>query len=827
MAPGRRRGGGRLKGTSELRLGDLVLAKVKGFPAWPAKISQPEEWGKTPDPRKYFVYFFGTSEIAFVAPADIQAFTFEVKNKLVGRCKGKPLRFTQAVKEICEEFEKLQPKKLNGSEDDTSRDVLGSEDCSIDADGDNAMEVDMTDDSIVNKSHLQMGTKSLDGSISPLERCSQRPGSIDLDEQKPSTAGNVNGSVSPGIHGKQGTCKTDGPIFFKKEVVSTSGSCSDYLSKKEGSRKVANVQRGQSKRASQIAEVHSDKRSNSLTDATAKASTQTNEKVESNSSKDVKRSEWKGKMDNHPTLGLSNLYPEEDALPPSKRHCRGVEATEERVRKNTASSRIESSSGVSVKPSFSVATKRRAVRLCDDEEEEAPKTPIHAGSASKVSCGVDTADKHGAPRGSSTAVQVMKKRLRVEDRSAKELSSAERLVEDASSSSLKIVETKLKKTGGKNSSLSPKRLVSEKISVKDEKTALSSPKVSPPVEDASLSSLKNMEKKLRKTGGKNSYLSPKKLGSEKISVKDGKTAISSPKVSPASVATSRPTPGIEKPSNGETTKPPECNSQKKSPTSQGIVSGVGERSRTPLHKQMSERSKHNSISDRRKATPKSISHLTDAVLASGGVSGNGSVSGKRLEGNRTDKISYLEDLKISDPDTSMKDLIAAAQAKKRLAHLQNLNSNVLFATTMHAEAARSSPSSVSPVVPLGSSSAVRSDALGLQDHSVSPLSDVQRLSTPFQPETEQCKEKKPESGNWVTETSLSGGTEAAVVRDAFEGMIETLSRTKESISRATRLAIDCAKYGIASEVRTTYVTKLGEANSMHVKGLFLFLCGTQ
>ncbi|RRT85179.1 hypothetical protein BHE74_00028417 [Ensete ventricosum] len=48
--------------------------------------------------------------------------------------------------------------------------------------------------------------------------------------------------------------------------------------------------------------------------------------------------------------------------------------------------------------------------------------------------------------------------------------------------------------------------------------------------------------------------------------------------------------------------------------------------------------------------------------------------------------------------------------------------------------------------------------------------------------------------------SLSGGTETAVARDALEGMIETLSRTKDSIGRATRLAIECAKYGIAGEV---------------------------
>lgn len=39
MAPGRRKGGARGKANDQLKLGDLVLAKVKGFPAWPAKVS--------------------------------------------------------------------------------------------------------------------------------------------------------------------------------------------------------------------------------------------------------------------------------------------------------------------------------------------------------------------------------------------------------------------------------------------------------------------------------------------------------------------------------------------------------------------------------------------------------------------------------------------------------------------------------------------------------------------------------------------------------------------------------------------------------------------
>ncbi|XP_038973946.1 ENHANCER OF AG-4 protein 2-like isoform X2 [Phoenix dactylifera] len=64
MAPGRRKGGARGKANDQLKLGDLVLAKVKGFPAWPAKISNPEDWGHSPDPKKYFVQFFGTSEIS-------------------------------------------------------------------------------------------------------------------------------------------------------------------------------------------------------------------------------------------------------------------------------------------------------------------------------------------------------------------------------------------------------------------------------------------------------------------------------------------------------------------------------------------------------------------------------------------------------------------------------------------------------------------------------------------------------------------------------------------------------------------------------------------
>lgn len=50
-------------------------------------------------------------------------------------------------------------------------------------------------------------------------------------------------------------------------------------------------------------------------------------------------------------------------------------------------------------------------------------------------------------------------------------------------------------------------------------------------------------------------------------------------------------------------------------------------------------------------------------------------------------------------------------------------------------------------------------------------------------------------------SKLAGRNEANSSRRAFEAFVGTLTRTKESISRATRLALDCAKHGIAGEVR--------------------------
>uniref|UniRef100_M4FH47 PWWP domain-containing protein n=1 Tax=Brassica campestris TaxID=3711 RepID=M4FH47_BRACM len=67
MAPSRKKGGAKAAAAAsaprQWKVGDLVLAKVKGFPAWPAAVSEPEKWGYSADKKKVLVHFFGTQQM--------------------------------------------------------------------------------------------------------------------------------------------------------------------------------------------------------------------------------------------------------------------------------------------------------------------------------------------------------------------------------------------------------------------------------------------------------------------------------------------------------------------------------------------------------------------------------------------------------------------------------------------------------------------------------------------------------------------------------------------------------------------------------------------
>lgn len=128
MAPSRRKGAGKAAVAAASRrqwkVGDLVLAKVKGFPAWPATVSEPEKWGFSADWKKVLVYFFGTQQIAFCNPADVEAFTEEKKQSLLVKRQGKGADFVRAVQEIIDCHEKLKECENNDeiiSSDDVAR----------------------------------------------------------------------------------------------------------------------------------------------------------------------------------------------------------------------------------------------------------------------------------------------------------------------------------------------------------------------------------------------------------------------------------------------------------------------------------------------------------------------------------------------------------------------------------------------------------------------------------------------------------------------------------------------------------------------------------
>ncbi|CAN6185412.1 unnamed protein product, partial [Urochloa humidicola] len=65
--------------------------------------------------------------------------------------------------------------------------------------------------------------------------------------------------------------------------------------------------------------------------------------------------------------------------------------------------------------------------------------------------------------------------------------------------------------------------------------------------------------------------------------------------------------------------------------------------------------------------------------------------------------------------------------------------------------------------------------------------------------------------------------EANSSRRAFEAFVGTLTRTKESISRATRLALDCAKHGIAGEVMDIIIEHLEKETNLYKRVDLFFL----
>ncbi|KAL4640458.1 PC4 and SFRS1-interacting protein isoform X1 [Arapaima gigas] len=57
--------------SQEFKPGDLIFAKMKGYPHWPARIDEVPDGAVKPSNIKFPIFFFGTHETAFLGPKDI------------------------------------------------------------------------------------------------------------------------------------------------------------------------------------------------------------------------------------------------------------------------------------------------------------------------------------------------------------------------------------------------------------------------------------------------------------------------------------------------------------------------------------------------------------------------------------------------------------------------------------------------------------------------------------------------------------------------------------------------------------------------------------
>eukprot|EP00268_Persea_americana_P046940 TRINITY_DN4856_c0_g1_i5.p1 TRINITY_DN4856_c0_g1~~TRINITY_DN4856_c0_g1_i5.p1 ORF type:complete len:1289 (+),score=321.23 TRINITY_DN4856_c0_g1_i5:403-4269(+) len=102
---------------------DIVFFKVPLL----QMVSEPEKWGYSRDRKKVFVYFYGTKQIGFCNPADVEPFTEEKKKTL--KRQGKGADFVLAVDEIIDSYEKSKRRnqdEINAGDEGTYGSSEGS-----------------------------------------------------------------------------------------------------------------------------------------------------------------------------------------------------------------------------------------------------------------------------------------------------------------------------------------------------------------------------------------------------------------------------------------------------------------------------------------------------------------------------------------------------------------------------------------------------------------------------------------------------------------------------------------------------------------------------
>ncbi|XP_019455766.1 PREDICTED: ENHANCER OF AG-4 protein 2-like [Lupinus angustifolius] len=900
MAP-RRRGANKAKGIGNFSLGDLVLAKVKGFPAWPAVISRPEDWEKVPDLKKYFVQFFGTKEIAFVAPVDIQAFTNETKNKLSARCQGKTKYFTQALDEICAAFDELEKQKAGGLRDDTGDSCVGSEVPS--ADGVIGHLKDATEAVVLN---VEKANTILGDAGSDLKHATQRGAeSISHDEKLSVSCHPIDSSspvLSPVIKSESsiGTeinkhARTSGlkdPSCLKEEVSDCkdahndndlertdnvpstltngdkrrklgtgsmrrtkvaddrkrSGGSNKMFSKYESSEGCADLSSSRQtltggQKGKNAVSVRSD------SPGALKSVSDVNSGNQDKNLLEVKK-RLKEKKELQESLVDSEKADEKNSRKQNAAQVPGMRSlgTNETLRATKKLKSMDTKDDKTLK-SLPEAVKRnlgknetfhatKKLKTMDTKNDKTLKSPSKVELKRSTSClktrtSLPSRGQTGIVGSDDSVSEVLARTKHVQLQKSMPDSSSLASDENTEKGSLRLKgdainltvkqaekkrravclldndESKTPVHGGAAQNIKSPLTTTEVMKCNDAypdnaNVAQLGNKISCALED------NHLKEKADGVLPANSLHIAEKLDSKQLPSEVGKLISASPVKSPLPVPMKKSNAEAHK-SSKPLVKVSSNATQKK----------ADHRSSKCLNRIATHKKKPASSVESCKTTPKTLPQVVEVPAATEDFKELDAFHGDRfVEVGMEHKSRLYAGSRSPETAKTMKHLIAAAQAKRRLV----AQSHYLPLGLHHVQGGTPSPCKLKSSLSV-SSDFMQADLLGVNEQLAvaSPSINEHHLASQNQLDSEENEDRRVGSVQRAVGGSLSGSTEAAVALEAFEGMIETLSRTKESIGRTTRLAIDCAKYGVANEVVELLIRKLENETSFHHKVDLFFL----